>query len=78
MKLFLGLLNDGLSIVLISHDLGVIRYLTKRVYVMKDGVFVESGETEKVFNDPQEEYTKLLLASIPGELGKAARQKLAR
>jgi len=78
LKLFLGLLNDGLSIVLISHDLGVIRYLTKRVYVMKDGVFVESGETEKVFNDPQEEYTKLLLASIPGELGKAARQKLAR
>jgi peptide/nickel transport system ATP-binding protein len=39
LKLFLGLLNDGLSIVLVSHDLGVIRYLTKRVYVMKDGVF---------------------------------------
>jgi len=78
LKLFLGLISDGLSIVLISHDLGVIRYLTKRVYVMKDGVFVESGETEKLFNDPQEEYTKLLLASIPGELGKAARQKLGR
>jgi peptide/nickel transport system ATP-binding protein len=78
LKLFLGLLNDGLAIALISHDLGVIRYLTKRVYVMKDGVFVESGDTETVFNDPQEEYTKLLLASIPGELGKAARQKLGK
>jgi peptide/nickel transport system ATP-binding protein len=78
LKLFLGLLNDGLSIVLVSHDLGVIRYLTKRVYVMKDGVFVESGDTETVFNDPQEEYTKMLLASIPGELGKAARAKLKR
>jgi ABC-type glutathione transport system ATPase component len=78
LKLFLGLLNDGLAIVLVSHDLGVIRYLTKRVYVMKDGVFVESGDTETVFNDPQEEYTKMLLASIPGELGKAARAKLKR
>jgi peptide/nickel transport system ATP-binding protein len=78
LKLFLGLLNDGLSIVLVSHDLGVIRYLTKRVYVMKDGVFVESGETETVFNDPQEDYTKMLLASIPGELGKAARAKLKK
>ena len=78
LKLFLGLLNDGLAIVLVSHDLGVIRYLTKRVYVMKDGVFVESGDTETVFNDPQEDYTKMLLASIPGELGKAARSKLKR
>jgi peptide/nickel transport system ATP-binding protein len=78
LKLFLGLLNDGLSIVLVSHDLGVIRYLTKRVYVMKDGVFVESGDTETVFNDPQEDYTKMLLASIPGELGKAARAKLKK
>jgi peptide/nickel transport system ATP-binding protein len=76
LKLFLELISQDLSIVLISHDLGVIRYLTKRVYVMKDGVFVESGETEKIFNDPQEDYTKLLLASIPGELSKAARKKL--
>ncbi len=76
LNLFRGLLDDGLAIVLVSHDLGVIRYLTKRVYVMKDGVFVESGITEEIFNDPREEYTKLLLASIPGELGVAARKKL--
>ena len=76
LNLFRGLLNDGLAIVLVSHDLGVIRYLTKRVYVMKDGVFVESGVTEEVFNDPREDYTKLLLASIPGHLGTAARKKL--
>ena len=76
LNLFRGLLNDGLAIVLVSHDLGVIRYLTQRVYVMKDGVFVESGVTEEIFNDPREEYTKLLLASIPGELGVAARKKL--
>ena len=76
LNLFRGLLDDGLAIVLVSHDLGVIRYLTQRVYVMKDGVFVESGVTEEIFNDPREEYTKLLLASIPGELGVAARKKL--
>lgn len=78
LKLFLDLIGQNLSIVLISHDLGVIRYLTKQVYVMKDGVFVESGETEQIFNDPQEDYTKLLLSSIPGELSKAARKKLNR
>ncbi|CAB4785602.1 unannotated protein [freshwater metagenome] len=74
--MFRGLLNQGLAIVLVSHDLGVIRYLTKRVYVMKDGVFVESGDTETIFNDPQQAYTKELLASIPGTLGVAARKKL--
>ena len=43
---------------------------------MKDGVFVESGDTETIFNDPQQAYTKELLASIPGTLGVAARKKL--
>lgn len=75
LNLFHGLLDQGLAIVLVSHDLGVIRYLTQRVYVMKDGIFVESGDTEMIFNNPHEEYTKELLASIPGALGAAARKK---
>ena len=75
LNLFRGLLHQGLAIVLVSHDLGVIRYLTHRVYVMKDGVFVESGDTEDIFNNPRQEYTKELLASIPGQLGSAAREK---
>ena len=66
LNLFQGLLGDGLSIALVSHDLGVIRYLTHRVYVMKDGAFVESGPTQEVFDNPQHEYTKQLIASIPG------------
>lgn len=78
LRLFLGLLRDGLAIVLVSHDLGVIRYLTTRVYVMQSGVIVESGETESVFNDPQEDYTKELIASIPGEMGRAARERMQR
>jgi ABC-type dipeptide/oligopeptide/nickel transport system ATPase subunit len=76
LNIFHDLLKHGLAIVLVSHDLGVIRYLTNRVYVMKDGVFIEAGETENIFNNPQETYTKELLASIPGVLGTAARQKL--
>jgi ABC-type dipeptide/oligopeptide/nickel transport system ATPase component len=66
------LLDGGLSIALVSHDLGVIRYLTQRVYVMKDGEFVESGPTIEVFDNPTQDYTKKLIASIPGrELRKA-------
>lgn len=66
LNLFTGLLNEGLSIVLVSHDLGVIRYLTSRVYVMRLGIFVEEGSTEQIFNNPQHEYTQTLIESIPG------------
>ena len=56
----------GLTIVFISHDLGVIRYLTSRVYVMRRGEIVESGPTEDVMRAPAHDYTKALLSSIPG------------
>jgi len=55
----------GLSIVFISHDLGLVRYLTSRVYVMQKGVVVETGVTQNVFDRPQHPYTRLLLDSIP-------------
>ena len=64
--LFTELIKKGLSVVLVSHDLGVIRYLSDYVYVMKDGVFVESGKSEEIFNNPKEAYTKKLISSIPG------------
>ena len=63
---FNHLIRAGLSIVLISHDLAVVRYLARRVYVMRDGEFVESGPTEQIFEDPQHDYTRTLIASIPG------------
>ena len=76
LNLFRGLLGEGLSIVLVSHDLGVIRYLTSRVYVMKSGVFVESGPTQDVFDHPKDEYTQTLIASIPGHAAlQASRSK---
>ena len=66
LNLFNSLLRQGLSIVLISHDLAVIRYLTQRVYVMRDGEFVETGATLDVFDNPRHSYTQALIASIPG------------
>ena len=55
----------GVGILLISHDLRVIRQLCDRVDVMYKGEIVEAGLTEKVFNDPQHEYTKQLISAIP-------------
>lgn len=65
LELFSELINDGLSIVLVSHDLGVIRYLTDNVYVMQNGEFVESGSSSQIFSNPANAYTQKLIASIP-------------
>lgn len=65
LELFSELIEDGLSIVLVSHDLGVIRYLTDNVYVMQNGEFVESGSSSQIFSSPANPYTQKLIASIP-------------
>jgi peptide/nickel transport system ATP-binding protein len=56
----------GLSYILISHDLGVIRYFCDRVAVMYRGKIVETGPAEKVCSDPDHPYTKALLSAAPG------------
>lgn len=66
----LELLHDlseeyGVAILLISHDLSVVRRLCENVAVMYRGEIVERGRTEDVFNAPQDEYTKRLVAAIP-------------
>ena len=57
--------RHGIALVLISHDLSVVRYLCSRVVVMQRGKVVEQGGTEQVFSDPQHTYTRLLLSSVP-------------
>ncbi len=58
-------LNYGIGILLISHDLRVIRHLCDRVAVMYHGEIVETGNTETVFETPAHDYTKQLISAIP-------------
>ena len=55
----------GLAYIFISHDLALVRLVASRVAVMNKGVFVEAGATDEIFNNPQHDYTKTLLASSP-------------
>ena len=55
----------GTSILFISHNLNVVRKLCSRILVMNKGDIVERGSTEQIFNHPQEEYTRRLIAAIP-------------
>ena len=55
----------NLTILFISHDLSVIRYLADRVGIMYFGELIEENNTNSIFNFPQKEYTKLLLNSAP-------------
>jgi peptide/nickel transport system ATP-binding protein len=58
-------LELGVSLLFISHDLGVIHQVCDRVIVMKDGCVVEEGDVRSVFSDPQHLYTKTLLSALP-------------
>ncbi len=68
LDLLLNLVDEfNLTMLFISHDLGVVRYLADRVLVMKDGKLVEEGAVHEIFTNPQESYTQALLESIPGK-----------
>lgn len=54
----------GLSAIIVTHDLAVVRLLADRLMVMKDGDVVESGLTDQVLDDPQHAYTQLLVSSV--------------
>ncbi|RCS21289.1 ATP-binding cassette domain-containing protein, partial [Phyllobacterium salinisoli] len=55
----------GMAIVLITHDLGIVRHFAERVVVMRRGEVVEKGTTADIFERPNADYTKMLLAAEP-------------
>ena len=66
----LNLLRDlrrelGLSILLVAHDLAVVKNVCDRICVMERGLFVDSGPAEQVFSSPKSDYTRRLLAAVP-------------
>ena len=56
----------GMALLLITHDLGIVRKMTDRVYVMNAGSIVEAGPMRRVFDAPEHPYTRHLLAATPG------------
>ena len=65
LDLLRGLVREmGLSAVIVTHDLAVVRLLADRLMVMKGGHVVESGLTDQVLDDPQHGYTQLLVSSV--------------
>ncbi|GHD98667.1 peptide ABC transporter ATPase [Allgaiera indica] len=57
--------EEGMSLLFITHDLGIVRQIADRVCVMKDGEIVEHGTTREIFANPQHPYTQKLLAAEP-------------
>lgn len=70
-------LKDKLNsaILLITHDMGVVADMADEILVMKDGLTVEHGSADQIFNHPQHPYTQQLLAAVP-KLGSSARRAL--
>jgi peptide/nickel transport system ATP-binding protein len=67
----LNLLNDlkkdfGLTYIFISHDLSVVKFMSDRLIVMRNGKIEEMGEADEVYANPRSEYTRMLLEAIPG------------
>jgi ABC-type glutathione transport system ATPase component len=69
--------QTGVSYILISHDLAVVRQLTEETIVLRRGRVVERGSTARVLDDPQDEYTRLLRASVPRPGWKPMRRQAA-
>lgn len=78
-KEILNLLNrlvteEDLSLLLITHDLGVVREISDRVYVMERGHIVETNTNEEIFSNPVHPYTQKLMASVPPLYGERVRE----
>jgi peptide/nickel transport system ATP-binding protein len=69
----LNLLNElkkefGFTMIFISHDLAVVKHMSDRILIMKEGKIVEANDADLIFASPEQEYTRQLINSIPGNI----------
>ncbi|WP_313688315.1 ABC transporter ATP-binding protein [Pantoea sp.] len=69
--------KHGTAVLFITHDMGVVVDIADRVCVMRKGNIVESGGLEQVLSQPREDYTKALLAAVPGLAPRPARKAIS-
>lgn len=67
LNVLLSQVEEGVAILLVTHDLSIVRHTADRVYVMHRGRIVEDGETESVLTDPKDDYTQNLINALPGK-----------
>jgi ABC-type oligopeptide transport system ATPase subunit len=65
LNLLVKLKRQGLAILFITHDLSLGNYVSDRTIIVRHGAIVEMGGTEKIFGNPQHDYTKMLLSAVP-------------
>ena len=65
LNLLANLKSRGLGVLFITHDLSLGNYISERTIILRRGVMVEMGATQKVFDNPQHEYTRMLLTAVP-------------
>jgi peptide/nickel transport system ATP-binding protein len=76
MKLINRLVSDnGLTLLMITHNLGVVRQMADDIYVMRKGEIVENGPLSTIFHTPQQAYTKQLIAAIPPLYGPSVKDQ---
>jgi peptide/nickel transport system ATP-binding protein len=75
LNLLVKLKRQGLAILFITHDLSLGNYASDRTIILRHGAIVEMGATEKIFGNPQHDYTRMLLSAVP-ELHKKWRHAL--
>jgi ABC-type oligopeptide transport system ATPase subunit len=65
LNLLVKLKRQGLAILFITHDLSLGNYVSDRTIILRHGAIVEMGATQKIFGNPQHDYTKMLLTAVP-------------
>jgi ABC-type oligopeptide transport system ATPase subunit len=77
LNLLVNLKRQGMAVLFITHDLSLGNYVSDRTIILRHGAIVEMGATEKIFGNPQHDYTKMLLTAVPELHKKWQHQPLA-